>query len=210
MIILLLSLCAYLLGSVSSAIIVSRLLGMPDPRGVGSGNPGATNMLRVGGKTAAAITLGGDLLKGLLPVLLAQWLQLPLLAVVGVGLAAFLGHLYPVFFGLRGGKGVATLIGVLLGVDGLLGLAAVATWLAFAAVFRMASLASLVMAALAPLYGGLLRHDSGHGVELALVLFAMAALLFWRHRGNIRNMRAGREDKLADSDAAATPIKDKR
>jgi glycerol-3-phosphate acyltransferase PlsY len=120
---------AYLLGSISSAIIVCQLMGLPDPRSLGSGNPGATNVMRIGGKKAAAITLFGDTLKGLIPVLIGQLLDVPLLILACIGLAAFLGHLYPVFFRFQGGKGVATLLGVLLGINWMLGLAAIGTWL---------------------------------------------------------------------------------
>lgn len=183
---------AYLLGSVSTAIVLCRLLGLPDPRSQGSGNPGATNVLRLGGKRAGAYTLLGDALKGLVPVLLAQALGAEPTLLILVALAAFLGHLYPVYFGFRGGKGVATALGVALGLYWPLGLALVGTWLLAAALFRYSSLAALTAAALAPLYAWLL---TGHTAYL-LGVSAMAALLIWRHRPNIRKLLAGTEPRL--------------
>ncbi|MGD8672574.1 MAG: glycerol-3-phosphate 1-O-acyltransferase PlsY [Thiogranum sp.] len=183
---------AYLAGSVSSAIIVCRLLGLPDPRGEGSGNPGATNVLRIGGKKAAAITLIGDMLKGIIPVLLAKLLGATLAVQAMVAVAAFLGHLYPVFFGFRGGKGVATTIGVLLGLHWQVGLLTVATWLVIAKVFRISSLAALLSILVTPVYIWWLIPEPS---LLAAMLF-MAALLFWRHRSNIRNLFQGTEGRL--------------
>jgi len=183
---------AYLLGSVSSAVIVCRSMGLGDPRSQGSGNPGATNVLRLHGKTAAALTLAGDVVKGVLPVLLAHAARAAEPIVALTALAAFTGHLYPVFFGFRGGKGVATLIGVLLGLYWLLGLAFVGTWLLVAALFRYSSLAALVASAAAPLYAVLLEA----GTYIAAAAAVMAAILYWRHRSNIRNLLAGTEDKI--------------
>ncbi|MDE2090052.1 MAG: glycerol-3-phosphate 1-O-acyltransferase PlsY [Gammaproteobacteria bacterium] len=183
---------AYLMGSLSSAIIVARFMGLPDPRTQGSGNPGATNVLRYGGKRAAAVTLGGDVLKGLVPVLLAQWVGAGDRTLAAVSLAAFLGHLYPVFFGLRGGKGVATALGVLLGVSWPAGLAAAATWLGMALLFRISSLAALTAALLAPLYLWWWRPSGA----LLIAVVVMSALLFWRHRSNIQNLLHGTEDKI--------------
>ncbi|MEJ2761093.1 MAG: glycerol-3-phosphate 1-O-acyltransferase PlsY, partial [Gammaproteobacteria bacterium] len=168
----------YLFGSVASAIVVCRLAGLGDPRAGGSGNPGATNVLRLYGKKAAAATLAGDVLKGLLPVLLAVWLKLPHLAVALTGLAAFAGHLYPVFFGFRGGKGVATFIGVLFGTYWLLGMAFVITWALVAAVSRYSSLSALTAAALVPVYTWLLLPEIAYIAGFVV----MAALLYWRHR----------------------------
>jgi len=182
---------AYLAGSVSSAIIVCRLLGLPDPRGEGSGNPGATNVLRIGGKKAAAITLIGDMLKGIIPVLLAKLLGATLAVQAMVAVAAFLGHLYPVFFGFRGGKGVATTIGVLLGLHWQVGLLTIATWLVIAKVFRISSLAALLSILVTVYIWWLIPEPS----LLAAMLF-MAALLFWRHRANIRNLFQGTEGRL--------------
>ena len=188
----LLVLVAYLLGSVSSAIVVCRLAGLPDPRSGGSGNPGATNVLRLGGKKLAAVTLAGDLLKGLLPVLAGHALDLAPALLVAVGLAAFLGHLFPLFFRFQGGKGVATALGVLLGLDWVVGLATVATWIAVAFATRYSSLSALVATALAPAWVGWRLG----GVEPALACAAMTALLFWRHAGNIRRLVAGTEPKI--------------
>jgi len=186
---------AYLLGSISSAIIVCRLMGLPDPRSLGSGNPGATNVMRIGGKKAAAITLLGDTLKGLLPVLAGQLLNAPLLILALTGLAAFIGHLYPVFFRFQGGKGVATLLGVLLGINWILGLAAIGTWLFMAYVVKISSLSALVMSALVPVYGWFLHHDWA----LTGILTFMVILLFWRHRGNIQKMLSGKETRITSS-----------
>lgn len=184
---------AYISGSISSAVIVCKLMRLPNPRNAGSGNPGATNVLRIGGKKAAAITLLGDILKGFLPVLLAQLLDMSLFIVSLTALAAFLGHLYPVFFGFKGGKGVATLIGVLLGIHWLLGIAAAATWLLVAMTLQISSLSALIMALLAPVYSWFFYYD----MSLTGVLAAMSAVLFWRHRNNIHNILTGKESKIA-------------
>jgi glycerol-3-phosphate acyltransferase PlsY len=183
----------YLMGSLSSAIIICRLLGLPDPRSLGSGNPGATNVLRVGGKKAAAATLAGDMLKGLIPVLIARALQADIAVQSGVAVAAFLGHLYPVFFGFKGGKGVATALGVLLGLHVPVGLLTIATWLVVAYVFKISSLAALSAILLTPLYIWWLIPEPA---LLAAMLF-MGALLFWRHRSNIQNLLHGTEGHIA-------------
>ncbi|NDE33881.1 MAG: glycerol-3-phosphate 1-O-acyltransferase PlsY [Gammaproteobacteria bacterium] len=183
---------AYLMGSLSTAVIVSKLFGLPDPRQEGSKNPGATNVLRLGGKKAAAITLIGDALKGLIPVLIARHFELPVEILAAVGLAAFLGHLFPVFFGFRGGKGVATALGVLSGFSIWVGLAVLATWLLMAFLFRISSLAALLAAALSPLYLWLILHS---GV-LAGAALAMALLLISRHRGNIERLLKGEESRI--------------
>lgn len=188
----LLILFGYLLGSVSSAIVVCRLAGLPDPRSVGSGNPGATNVLRVGTRTAAAATLAGDLLKGLLPVLAARALEAEPPVLAGVALAAFLGHLYPVFFGFRGGKGVATAFGCLLGIAWGVALAVAATWLVVAKAGRISSLAALAAAVLAPLYTWWLAPEPAY---LAMTP-VLAVLLIWRHRSNIRNLLRGTEGRI--------------
>jgi len=192
---------AYLLGSLSFAVIVSKALGMEDPRRYGSGNPGATNVLRSGRKGAALATLVLDALKGWLPVFLIQqfgaaWGLGPATAAMA-GVAAFLGHLYPVFFRFQGGKGVATAAGVLVGIEPLLGLATGATWLIIAFFFRYSSLASLVAAVFAPAYyliGGGIAWPRYVAVLAALVV--MSLLLIWRHRENIRRLAAGSESKL--------------
>ncbi len=189
---LLLILFSYLLGSVSSAIIVCRLMGLPDPRSQGSNNPGATNVLRIGGKKAAAITLAGDSMKGLLPVLLARWLNASPDLLALVALAAFLGHLYPIFFQFRGGKGVATALGVQFGIYWLFGLVVAGIWLFMAKVVRISSLSALVSMALAPFILWLLWPEPA----LVLMQSILSALLFWRHRSNIRQLMAGTEDRL--------------
>jgi acyl phosphate:glycerol-3-phosphate acyltransferase len=188
----LLILLAYLMGSVSTAVITSRLAGLPDPRAHGSHNPGATNVLRLGGKRAAALVLLGDMLKGVLPVLLARLLGVSDVVLALVGLAAFLGHLYPVFFGFKGGKGVATSLGVLLGLSWLVGLAALATWLAVALGLRYSSLAAIVSAVLAPVYMTWLAPVPSWIAAVAV----MSAVLLWRHRPNILKLLSGHEDKI--------------
>ncbi len=184
---------AYLLGSVSSAIIVCKLMGLPDPRVQGSGNPGATNVLRIGGKKAAAITLFGDMLKGLLPVLLAWYLQVEMLILGLVGAAAFVGHLYPVFFRFQGGKGVATLLGVLVGFNSWVGLATAGTWLFIARVIKISSLSALVSMALAPVYVWIFMGDQW---EIIFITFGMVLLSFWRHRSNIERLLKGEESLI--------------
>ena len=183
---------AYFLGSLSSAVITSRLMGLPDPREEGSKNPGATNMLRLGGKKAAIITLLGDLLKGLVPLVVAKALDAPYEVLAAVGLAAFLGHLYPVFFGFKGGKGAATALGVLAGYSWLVGLAALLTWLSVAYLSRISSLAALTAAALAPLYVWFLLHSP----VLTVATVLMCTVLFWRHKSNIRRILLGEESKF--------------
>ncbi len=182
----------YLAGSISTAIIVCRMMGLPDPRSEGSRNPGATNVLRFGGKKAAAITLAGDFLKGLLPVLLARGAGVDETGLALTALAAFLGHLYPVFFGFEGGKGVATAFGVILGLSGLTALAALGTWLIMAFTVRISSLSALTAATLAPLYAWLF----GLPLIYSAAILLMAILLIWRHRTNIRDLLAGTEDKI--------------
>ncbi len=195
------TLAAYLLGSLSFAVIVSRVMGLKDPRTFGSKNPGATNVLRSGSKPAAIVTLLLDGLKGWLPVLLVRWYGKPYGledgTVAMVALAAFLGHLYPVFFRFQGGKGVATFIGVVCGIDLLLGLATAATWLIIAFFFRYSSLASLVAAVFAPSFYLLGDRVQWYAeASIAFALFAMAALLAWRHRENISRLLQGKESKL--------------
>lgn len=194
-------LVAYLLGSFSSAVVICRLMGLPDPRTQGSGNPGATNVLRSGGKKAAALTLFFDVIKGLLPVLLARMLTADEWTIGLVALAAFIGHLFPVFFNFRGGKGVATGFGCLLGIAWPLGLCVLATWLLMAFVFRYSSLSALVSASAAPLYAWLF---TGSLVYTGLVL-ALSVLLIWRHRSNIRNLLQGKEDKIGHKKNTTSP-----
>ncbi len=193
---------AYLIGSLSFAVIVSRLMGLSDPRSYGSGNPGATNVLRSGNKAAAILTLLFDALKGYVPVALAVAWQTRLGwsdAVIGfIGLAAFLGHLWPVFFRFVGGKGVATAAGVLLALNPWLGLGVLATWLVVAAVTRYSSLAAIVAALAAPLIQLMFWEPS----LAALAVAVMSLLLVWRHEANIRKLLAGTESKLGQKAAA--------
>lgn len=189
----LLLLAGYLVGSLSFAVIVSRIMGLPDPHTYGSGNPGATNVLRSGSRPAAILTLLGDALKGLAVVLVAQHLSArfgfsPGL-VAAAGLFAFLGHLWPVYFGFRGGKGVATAAGVLFGLSGWLGLAVLGVWLVAFLATRISSVGALSAAIAAPVIAWGVRPDP---VTLAVVL-VMSGLLVWRHRENIRKLRSGAE-----------------
>ena len=182
----------YLLGSISTAVLVSRALGAEDPRAGGSGNPGATNVLRLSGPRAAALTLAGDVLKGLVPVLAARIAELPPGEVALVGLAAYLGHAYPVFFAFKGGKGVATALGALLGVEPLIGAAVLVTWLVVAGVSRYSSLAALAASILAPAYAFALSADP----RVVGAVAVMTVLLVWRHRANIRRLLAGEEGRI--------------
>jgi len=183
---------SYLLGSIASAILTCRMLGLSDPRAAGSGNPGATNVLRLHGRLPAALTLTGDVLKGVIPVLLAKLLAQPEWVIAGCGLAAFAGHLLPVFFNFKGGKGVATLIGVLFATHWLVGVGFVLTWLLVAALFRYSSLAALVAALCSPVYAWLVMPD----VSYLVCLCIMVLLLSWRHRSNINNLVSGKEGKI--------------
>ena len=200
------TLAAYLIGSLSFAVIVSQLMGLNDPRTYGSGNPGATNVLRSGNKAAAVLTLVLDALKGFVPVLLVKEFGAPYgldegtLALVAI--AAFLGHLWPVFFRFKGGKGVATAAGVLLGLNPWLGLATLATWIIIAAFTRYSSLAALVAAVFAPFYQVLIWG----GGQIAVAVFVMGALLVWRHRANIQKLLNGTESKLGQKAAGAAPV----
>lgn len=189
---LLLVAAAYLLGSLSSAIIVCRLMNLPDPRTLGSHNPGATNVLRIGGKKAATITLLGDSLKGLVPLLIAHTLDASPLVLALTGMGAFLGHLYPVFFGFQGGKGVATALGVQFGLHWMIGGMVAALWLFMAKGVKISSMAALVSMTLAPLIVWLVWPSP----ELVAMQGLMSALLVWRHRSNIRKLLAGTEGKI--------------
>ncbi|TMI02550.1 MAG: glycerol-3-phosphate 1-O-acyltransferase PlsY [Betaproteobacteria bacterium] len=189
-------LAAYCLGSVSFAIAVSRLMQLPDPRTYGSRNPGATNVLRTGRRAAAALTLAGDAGKGWLAVWLAQ-LYAPEAAALA-GLAVFLGHLFPLFHHFKGGKGVATAAGVLFGLDVWLGLGSLATWIVIAAFLRYASLASLVAALFAPFFAWYISLS----YDVLLVVASIAALLAWRHKGNIGRLFAGTESRIGAKKAS--------
>jgi glycerol-3-phosphate acyltransferase PlsY len=187
---------AYLLGSISFAVVTSRAFGIADPRTYGSGNPGATNVLRSGKKSAAALTLLGDAAKGWVAVALAMHFATPdaqgILLIAMVFLAVFLGHLFPVFLKFKGGKGVATALGVLLALNGWLGLAVLVTWLLVAVVFRLSSLAALIAAAGAPIYAFAL----GMPREWVFACVVMTLLLIWRHKSNIQNLLSGKESRI--------------
>jgi len=195
---------AYLVGSLSFAVIISRVMGLNDPRSYGSGNPGATNVLRSGNRSAAILTLVFDALKGYVPVMLVLLFGarfgLGMGTVAMVGVAAFLGHLWPVFFGFKGGKGVATAAGVLFGLNPWLGLATLATWVIIAAFFRYSSLASLVAAVFAPFYQLLIWG----GGPIAFAAVIMGLLLIVRHSANIQKLIAGTESKLGAKPGAGS------
>lgn len=182
---------SYLLGSICTAIIVCKALGFPDPRSEGSSNPGTTNVLRIAGKGPAALTLAGDVLKCVIPVLIGHQLNLPWLMLGFVGLAAFVGHLFPIFFKFEGGKGVATAFGFAIALDWKLGLATVLCWLSVAAITRYSSLAALVTWALAPILAWYLVHP-----DLVFSFAPMSLLLIYRHKENIRKLRNGTESRI--------------
>ncbi|MDF2940702.1 MAG: plsY [Gammaproteobacteria bacterium] len=182
---------SYLIGSVNCAIIICKLMGLPSPRSVGSGNPGATNVLRLGSKKAAALTLFGDFIKGVLPVAIAHTLHFSPMALSLIALAAVLGHIFPVFFGFKGGKGVATLIGVLFALNLLLGLCFVLSWAVIAFLFRISSLSSLIATLLSPVFGYFIL-----GSESLIPLIILAAIVIARHHSNIKRLLAGTESKI--------------
>lgn len=183
---------AYLLGSIASAILICRLFGLSDPRVSGSGNPGATNVMRLHGKKAAILTLTGDVLKGVIPILLAKAIGSCELIIALCGLAAFLGHLYPIFFKFKGGKGVATLIGVLFATHWILGLAYISTWTISALLFRYSSLSALIAATLTPIYSWIVLQNT----SFLICHIIMVAMLIWKHESNIRKLIAGTEEKI--------------
>jgi glycerol-3-phosphate acyltransferase PlsY len=185
------TLLAYLIGSISSAILTCKIMGLPDPRTQGSENPGATNVLRFGGKKAAIITLIGDILKGVIPVLAAKLYGFDALSLSCITFAAFLGHLYPVFFRFQGGKGVATAAGCLMALAWPVGLALIATWLFIAVIFRYSSLSALIAAIAAPFYAWYFTNW-----DYTYMAVAMSVLLIYRHHKNIRNLLSGKEDKI--------------
>ncbi len=186
---------AYLLGSINSAIIVCKAFSLPDPRDLGSGNPGATNVLRTGSKLAAIITLAGDLLKGLLPVLAVDLFTASAPLVAATGIAALLGHMYPLYYGFKGGKGVATTLGVLLGFDWLLGIFWIAFWLFTAIIFRYSSLAALVATILILISSWFWNED----IWLFISMVIITLFVYWRHRSNIKKLLEGTEAKLGQS-----------
>lgn len=183
---------AYLLGSINSAIIVSKAFSLPDPRHLGSGNPGATNVLRTGNKLASVITLAGDLLKGLLPVLTVDLLTASAPLVAATGIAAILGHMYPLYYGFKGGKGVATTLGVLLGFDWLLGAVWIALWLFAALLFRYSSLAALVATTFILVTSWFWSENIWLFISMAII----SIFVFWKHRSNIQKLLNGTEAKL--------------
>jgi len=182
---------AYLAGSLSSAIITCKLMGLPDPRTQGSNNPGATNVLRIGGKYAALVTLVGDVFKGFIPVLLAGFFGVKGWSLGVVALATFVGHVFPLFFKFQGGKGVATAFGALFALSWVVGVVVLITWIAVVTAFRYVSLASLIAAGLTPLYLVLIQQYDYLAPILLLVI-----ILFWRHWSNIQRLRAGTESKI--------------
>ncbi len=186
------ALLGYLLGSLPFAVIVSKAFGLEDPRRHGSGNPGATNVLRTGNKLAAGLTLLGDALKGWLAIWLAGWLGAEGAGMAAAGVAAFLGHVFPVFLKFRGGKGVATAVGVLAGLSGTLALTAAAVWFVTALLTRYSSLAALIAALVAPFAAGVLIGR----IETTTAVTLMSALLIWRHRGNIQRLLNGTEGRI--------------
>lgn len=188
---LFLCLMAYLIGSISSAIVVCRLMGLPDPRTTGSQNPGATNVLRSGNKLAAILTLAGDLFKGLIPVLWAVHLKYSEVWIGAVMIAVVLGHLYPIFFGFKGGKGVATAAGAFLGLDTVMGFVLIMTWLLIVLLFRVVALAAVVVALLAPFY-----VLWALGPWFAIPVGIMSLFIIWRHRANILRILQGTEPKI--------------
>jgi glycerol-3-phosphate acyltransferase PlsY len=193
---------AYLIGSVAFAVIVSRAFGLPDPRSYGSHNPGATNVLRTGKKVAALLTLVGDGAKGWLAVTVAARFaeaEVQQVAIAASAVAVMIGHMYPVFFRFQGGKGVATALGVLLGLNVYLAAGVAATWLIIAVFFRISSLAALIAALFAPFFT-LILYNPRHAYFIAVTM--MSALLIWRHRANIRNLIAGTEDRLGQGKSA--------
>lgn len=187
---------AYLLGSIAFGILVSRLFGLPDPRTVGSGNIGATNVMRSGKKLAAFLTLSGDVFKGWLPVWLALQSNMLMWVVAAVGLAVFFGHLYPIFYKFKGGKGVATALGVMLAISPLLALAALATWVVVFFVSRYSSLAAIIAALSAPVYAWFLLRP--YPLYIA-VMVVMSVFLIWRHQSNIQKLLAGTESGFGKS-----------
>jgi len=180
---------AYLLGSISSAILLSKIMGFEDPRTGGSNNPGATNVLRIAGKKAAFFTLAGDFLKGLIPVLIGHLLQVDLIVIALTGFVAFIGHCFPVFFRFQGGKGVATAMAATLAFNWIAGAILIAIWLLFAKVFKISSLAAIVSFSLLPLAIFWLTRD----LWIASVFVVMSAILIWRHKSNIRRLISGNE-----------------
>lgn len=194
---------AYFVGSLSAAIISCKLLGKADPRTVGSKNPGATNVLRHGGKKAAIITLVGDMLKGVLPVAVGHVLELSWDWLALVGIAAFLGHLFPVYYGFKGGKGVATAFGVFVGLNPIIGIVVLLTWMVSAIIFNISSLSALIATLLAPVYFYVVTDS----LSLFIGLLFITVLIYWRHRSNIIELIDGTEDKIVDKGSNKATVK---
>ncbi|BBB23630.1 glycerol-3-phosphate acyltransferase PlsY [Isorropodon fossajaponicum endosymbiont JTNG4] len=186
-------LLSYLIGSISTAIIVCKMLNLPDPRTQGSNNPGATNVLRIGGKKATAITLIGDGLKGAIPVLIAYYLDFNMLDVTWVVLAAFLGHVYPIFFGFKGGKGVATFLGALFALSYLTGFGFIITWVFMAKVLKISSLSALIATALTPVYFYLITDNLASTYVITLICL----WIFYTHQSNIKRLLNNQENKIS-------------
>ena len=184
---------AYLIGSFSSAIITCKIMGIEDPRKTGSHNPGATNVLRHGGKKAAIVTLTGDMLKGLIPVLIVTQFQTDTLTIALVGLFVFLGHIFPVYYGFKGGKGVATYYGVILGINWLVGLIAITIWLTVAAILKISALSALVSIFFTPF----ILWTFSQSIELTSTVVLMSLIVFWRHQSNIKLLLHGKEEKIS-------------
>lgn len=183
---------AYLVGSISAAILISKLLSLPDPRTVGSKNPGATNVLRYGGKRAAILTLLGDSLKGLIPVLIGHLLGLSYEWLTLIAIAAFMGHLFSLYYGFKGGKGVATAMGIYIGLNPIIGFAIIATWLSSAFAFNISSLSALIATLLAPFYFYFITRS----IPLLLGLLFITVFIYWKHRSNIKAILDGTENKI--------------
>mgnify|MGYP002818598423 CR=1 FL=1 len=185
-------LISYIFGSISSAIIICKVMGIPDPRYNGSNNPGATNVKRLGGNKAAIFVLIGDISKGLFPVLIAIWFKVSDIILAGVCLSVFIGHLYPIFFKFSGGKGVATAIGVLFGLHVIIGLIIAALWIIIAKVTKISSLSAIISMTFSPIALWLIRPS----IELVIMQIIVSLMLIWRHKENISNLMMGKESKI--------------
>ncbi len=191
---------SYFIGSISAAIITCKILGKVDPRTVGSNNPGATNVLRHGGKKAAVITLLGDMLKGLIPVAIGHAFSLDWAWLALIGIAAFLGHLYPIYYGFKGGKGVATAFGVFLGLNPIVGIVVLLTWIISALIFNISSLSALIASLLAPIYFYIVTAS----LPLFGGLLFITIMIYWRHRTNIIEIINGTEDSIVEKGGKTT------
>ncbi len=191
---------AYFIGSISTAIVSCKVMGKADPRTVGSKNPGATNVLRYAGKKAAFFTLFGDILKGIVPVAIGHALNLDWQWLGLIGLAALLGHIYPIYYGFKGGKGVATALGIYIALQPIVGIVVILTWMVSALIFNISSLSALIATLLAPLYFFWVTDS----IALFLILVAITTVIYWRHRTNIVEIIDGTEDKITGKDKKVT------